>query len=368
MVSRNRKKRGSTGRFILGMIVYAMLFGIVILAGMRWFWSYMADYEASRPVNAVEEYIRSFDAEHIRAISAGFIASLDSGVQNADAAEEEITKVMQRPLSYARKGAESNEKKTVYVISNDERELGRVVLTREDNPRFGFAPWTVAEESYDFSFLLDSDEITVPEDWSVSVNGTVLDASYIVATGIPFDSIADYYEMGDYSFPHKVTYRIENYVGSAPFEVRDAAGNPVDLTAGWSEDAYLENCSAEEKQAIDSFVGEFLVYYIQALSNFNRNAYSNYALVKEYLVPGSDLDQRLLGAIAGQMYAHSLGDEILSITYNRYYRLDDATYVVDFTYDLDTIGYDGHVQSTNEARLLLAQTANGLKATNIYSL
>ena len=80
-----------------------------------------------------------------------------------------------------------------------------------------------------------SDEITVPEDWTVAVNGHVLDESYIVERGIPFESIADLYEMTDYTLPYQCTYRISNYVGSAPFEVWDAAGNPVDLAAGWSE-------------------------------------------------------------------------------------------------------------------------------------
>ena len=366
-MSRNRKKRRSAWRFFLGMIVYAMAFAVVVLAGLRLFWDYIAEYEETRPANAIEAYIHSFDEEHIRAVSADFIASLDASVQNADAAEQEVEKVMQKTLTYARKGAESGEKKTVYIISADDRDIGRVVLTREDNPRFGFAPWTVAEESYDFSFLLDSDEITVPENWTVAVNGHVLDESYITERGIPFDSIKDLYEMEGYSFPYKCTYRIDNFVGSAPFEVRDASGNPVDLSAGWSEDAYLENCTDAEKQSLEQFTGELLVYYIQALSNFNRMAYSNYAMVKEYLIPGSDLDQRLLGAIEGQQYAHSQGDEILSTEYNRFYRLNDTTFLVDFTYVLDTVGWEGHVQSTNNARLIVVQTEDGLKASNIYS-
>lgn len=364
----DRKKKGrSFGRFLLGMIVYALIFSIAVLAGLRLFWGYIAEYEASRPIHAVEAYIQSFDEAHIRAVSADFIASLDAGVQNANEAEREVGKLMQGTLSYARKGAESSEKRTVYVISSDGRELGRVVLSREDNPRFGFAPWSVEEESYDFSWLVGSDRITVPEDWTVSVNGMVLDASYIVERKIPFASIADLYDFDENAFPYKCTYEIDNYVGSAPFEVKDASGHIVDMVNGWDEEAYLENCTDGEKDAITQFVDEFLDYYIRALSNYNRNAYGNYARVKEYLVPGCDLDERLLGAIAGQQYAHSLGDEIMSISYNRYYKLDAERYLVDFTYVLDTIGYDGHVESTNYARLVLVQTENGLKATNIYS-
>jgi len=349
------------------MVVYALIFAAAVLVGLRLFWDYIAQYEASRPTHAIEEYIRSFDEEHVRAISADFIASLDAGVQNADEAEREISAVMDQPLSYARKGAESSEKRTVYVIRTEDRTIGRVVLTRGDNPRFGFASWSVAEESFDFSWLLDSDEITVPEDWTVSVNGTVLDESYIVESGIPFEAIADYYELEDYHFPSKCTYRIENYVGRAPFVVFDASGTPVDLSNGLDEDAYLANCTADEETAMTEFTDEFLDYYIQCLSNFNRSAYSNYAMVKKYLVPDCPLDVRLREAIAGQQYAHSRGDEILSITYNRFYRLSDGSYLVDFTYDLDTIGFSGHVETTNNARLLLVQTEEGLKATNIYS-
>ena len=366
-MAKGRKKRGSGGRFFLGMIVYALIFAVAVMAGLRLFWDYISEYEASRPIHAIEAYMDSFDAEHIRAISSDFIASLDDGVQNASEAEREVTAVMQQPLGYARKGSESSEKTTVYMIRTEDRTIGRVVLTREDNPRFGFAPWTVAEESYDFSWLLDSDEITVPEDWTVAVNGMVLDESYIVARDIPFEEIADLYEMGDYSFPHKVTYRIDNFVGRAPFEVYDAAGTPVDAVNGWDESAYLENCSEDEKAAMMAFTDEFLDYYIQCLSNFNRRAYSNYQMVRKYLVEDSPLDIRLREAIAGQEYAHSRGDEIMSITYNRFFRLSDGSYLVDITYDLDTIGFEGHVESTNFARVLLVPTAAGLKATNIYS-
>ena len=34
-----RKKRSSSGRFVLGMLIYALLFLLVVAVGLRLFWS-----------------------------------------------------------------------------------------------------------------------------------------------------------------------------------------------------------------------------------------------------------------------------------------------------------------------------------------
>ncbi len=53
-MAERRKKRGSAGRFLLGMIIYALIFAAAVMAGLRLFWDYIADYEASRPAHAIE--------------------------------------------------------------------------------------------------------------------------------------------------------------------------------------------------------------------------------------------------------------------------------------------------------------------------
>lgn len=366
-MAKARKKRGSTTRFVLGMILYALFFTVLVSVGLRLFWTYIDAYEKSRPNTAMEEYIHSFDDDHIRAISADFIASLDPGIQNKDESEAVVAQIMSDELYYARKGKESSEYKTVYVVSNEDRELGRVVLTKEPNPRFGFSPWHVAEESYDFSWLVGSDEITVPEDWTVYVGDLQLGADYVIEDRIPFDTLEEFYGDAEYDLPYLVTYGIDDYVGSAPFTVYNSAGEQIEVSRDWDEDYFLDTCTSEEKEAAAAFLEDFLPYYIQCLSNSNHNASTNYSRIQPYLVKGSDIDSRLYGAIAGQYYAHSRGDEIQSLTVNQTIDLGNGYYLIDFTYELDTLGQNGHVQTTNNAKVILLQTTGGLKAARIIS-
>ena len=350
------------------MLLYAALFCLMIVVGMRLFWGFIADYEASRDNHAIEDYLASMDEAHIDAIAGPFLASLDSGIQNPDASHAAVAGVLEGELRSVRLGAESNSNQAVYKIYSGEHEIGRVTFTRPDNPRFGFSKWSVAEESYDFSWLRDSDEITVPEGWTVSVGGTVLDESYVVQSQIPYAYLKDFYGKGLPEL-YQCTYRIENYVGSAPFVVTDPFGETVEPSA-MSEDRCLDNCTAEEKATNETFIQAFLPYYVECLANTNRNAQANYNAIKRYLVDGSDLDVRLRGAIAGQYYAHSNGETIVSTTMLRHIHLGDAYYLVEFSYELDSQSqWEAQpTRSDNHAQIVLQLTESGLQALSIYSL
>lgn len=360
------KKRHSSLRFLLGMLFYALLVVLLIAVGMRLFWDYIDEYEQTRPQNAMAAYMQSLDEEHIRALSADFIAGLDPEIQSLEESQQAVFQTM-RDLRYARKGSESGQYRTVYIVSNPERELGRVVLTKPEDPRFGFSHWSVEEESYDFSWLLGSDEITVPDNWTVTVGGNTLGSEYVVQTQIPYAYLRDFYGKEGLYVPSMCTYRIENYVGSAPFTVYNNRGEMVTRDESWGEDLFLDNCTEEQKAAVTAYVGDFLPRYIQCLSNSNHSAYENYTAIQPYVLSGSDLDRRLYEAISGLQYAHSKGDTIESVRYERIIELGGGQFLTELTYELDMVGYDGHVKTTNHAQLLMQQTEAGLKAFAIYS-
>ena len=363
-----RKKKRSALRFAGGMLLYALVFTLLIVVGMRLFWGYIAEYEASRDKHAIEAYMQSMDEEHIRAVARPFIDTLDTAIQNPEQSVDAVADVMNGELSYERLGGESSAKRVVYRIFNSERTLGRVVMTRPDNPPFGFSMWSVEEESYDFSFLLGSSEITVPENWTVSVNGTALSADHLTRSGIRYRYLKDFYGK---NLPElfQCTYRVENYIGTAPFEVKDSFGVPVDVS-GLNEDRFLDNCTEDEKAADEAFIRAFLPYYVECLANTRRDAEDNYNRIKPYLVSGSDLATRLKDAIAGQYYAHSQGETIVSVNMDRHVHLGGDCYLVEFTYELDSVSQweAKPTRSENHAQIILRRTDNGLKAQAIYSL
>lgn len=368
-MTKARKKKSSGARFALFMALYALLFGLAIVVGMRLFWGYIAEYEATRVNHAIDAYMDSFDEEHIARVTEPFLSSLDPAVQDPVQSRKAVDLVMQAELRYRRVSAESNSNRSVYKIYSGDHEAGRVVLTRPDNPRFGFSSWSVAEESFDFAWLLDGDEITVPVGWTVSVNGTPLDESHIVQSDIRYAYLKDFYGKGLPEL-YQCTYRVENYVGAVPFELTDGLGRPVSLEER-SEERYLDNCTPEEKAAGERFIEEFLPYYIECQANTRRNAADNYNRIKRFLVPDSGLDRRIRGGIGGNYYAQSNGENILSLDYDRHIKLGDGVYLVEFTYQLESVSKweaQTHKRQVTLQIVLVQQADGGLLAQAVYNL
>ena len=367
MAKTKRRKRSSGANFALGMLVYALFFLVIGAVGLRFLWSYMEEYEKSRPNNTMDEYIQSFDEEHIKRVAADFVATLDHRVQTEEESYSYITQALtDGKLSYAKKSAESSQDKTVYIISLNGNKLGRVVLTKLSDPVFGFSPWGVAEEEMDFSWLLSQKEITVPDTWQVSCGGNVLDASYLTGEKTPYSVLEEFYG-GEYEMPYMVTYRADNFVGDLSFTLTDASGAAVTLGEEDDEAVFTDNCTGEEKQELKTLTDNFVTTYVCFMSGANGFVSSNYSAVMQYVVPDSDLASRLTETIGGQVYASSRGDEIVSITINRCMALPDSNYFVDVTYVLDTTGQKGVVQTTSNLKLIASQTDGGLKVGAIAS-
>lgn len=360
------KKTGAALRGIGGvMLLYALVFFALLLGAIRPLWQYLAAYEDSGANKAMDRYVQSFDEAHIRAVSEGFFAQLDLGLQDEEQAFREVARSMSGPLHYALKGAD--ELHATYAVRSDTRSLGSVKLCKEPDPAFGFSPWQIESESFDFSWLLGSDEITVPDDWTVYCNGTQLDESYRVGEKQPYEMLADFYGDSRFQLPYRVSYRVENVVGEAPFTMTDRNGNGVGRPENYSEAELLANCSEQEQEQIKKLLDDFLPRYIRCLSNSNGNAYDNYKALKPYVVAGSDIDRRVIDNMEGQTWAQSRGDTVEEREDHLLMKLGNGYYLADISYLLDTVGHQGHVKSLNNARILMSWTDEGPRAIEIYS-
>lgn len=368
MAERKRKKRSSGANFALGMLVYALVFVLICAVGLRLLWTFMDEYEQSRPNKTMDEYVQNLDDGHIRALAADFVATLNHKVQTEEDSYACILKAMEGKLSYAKKSAESSENRAVYVLSLDGRKLGTVTLTKEEDPAFGFSPWSVAEEEMDFSWLVSpAAEITVPDSWTVYCAGNALDKSYISGEKTPYARLEEFYGEG-FDLPYMVTYHVENFLGELKFELKDKDGQTAQIPEGQDlESFFADNCTEQEKAEIKTLSDNFIRAYVWFMSNTNHDAYGNYAEAMQYIVPGSELDSRLYQTIAGQYYAHSKGDDILSITLNSAMNLGGGNYFADLTFVVDTTGQKGVVQTTNNLKLIISRTDDGLKAADIAS-
>ena len=347
-------------RFALGMLIYALVFLLLTAVGLGVFWQFMESYELSRPLTAVNAYLDGLTMEQIRTCVEPQLASLDGNIQNPDQAFAVIEEVIGEDITAAKSSKKSSAEKMVYMLRSGPRTIGSVAIIPGGEERFGFTPWQLAEESFDFSWLLSEPiSITVPAEFTVSLNGNPLDERYVTETGIPYPVLADFH--GEFEMPTMVTYRAENFLGDLAFAVTDASGSPVEITAETDMDSFIPRGSPEETADAEELLRKFLVRYTVYSSSANRDAPGNYAWLNQLLVPRGELSKRLMTALDGLQYVQSMGDEIVSTDIHGIYKLSEERYMCDVSYVLRTKGRKGAVEMEQNMKVILLQTNNGLR-------
>lgn len=362
MASTKKRKKHSAGRFIAGMLVYALIVAVAVFAGCRYLWGILADYqvkideqqaayELSKPDNYINRYITTFDEEHIRDVSKDFLSGLNRDIQSEEDSFAEIKALFDGEIAYNKSFASENLIK--YDISCKDILLGNVSFD------FDGSVWNVTSESFNFDWLLNSSSVTVPCNFSVSCNGFELDDSYIVESDIPFEILEEFEDTQLFEMPYFVTYEISEYVGEAFFNVEDFNGNVVTIPEGSGQEMFIDNCSEEQIAYLEEYVSRYIPLYIRYTSNADGNRYGNLDRLLPYLLPGSSLEARMKGALEGLYYAHSKGDTLKELTYNHHMVLGENTYFVDITYLVDTVGNAGLVTTTNNVKLIIVKNDRG---------
>lgn len=363
----DKKRKSSWARFFLSMAIYALLFLMVTAAGLYCFWNYIARYEASLPDHAIERYISSLDKAEIQRISAEFVGCLDRNVQSEQDSFAAVEQFLNGQISFARKGKECRRNKMVYTILVDGKAVGSVTFTKGEDPRFGFAPWEVSEENYDFTGLLSAKEITVPDTWRVYSDGAALSRDYIVESGMEYTFLDGFYG-GSLQLPHMVKYALDSYLGDVTLTAKDEQGKLWENLDALTEDDFLNTCTDTEKAELDDFIYKFITRYITFASNANNNVYGNMQLLLECVVKGSELEKRFQGTEDSMNYTHSKGDQLRELAVNRYADLGNGNFMVDVTFKVDTNGSQGWVTTTNGAKVLIVSIpSKGYQVSSMLS-
>lgn len=358
MAKKVKQKKRSFGWFILGMFIYAVIFLGAAWFGLKELWAFLEAYEASRDYHAIDAYMEQITPEHICDTQADLIASIDHNIQSEEACRQVLLDALTEDITYARKPSECTDTKQVYILRCGKQVVGSFAIRAQAEDKYGFTPWEFAEESFDLSYLMGTTvRATAPMDYPVYVNGVQLDDSYVIdQTTEQIEFLEDYYE--DYDLPvfYTKTYEAGPFLGQFDMEVKDPDGNAyVFDDASFDKEALVLNCSEEEISELETFIDDFLERYIVFAGCANDNRYANYGWVIELVVPGSNLAQRMLEALDGMQYAQSRGDEIDTITIHHSVRLEEGRYLCDVTYLVNTIGNEGKVQTTNNARLIIVE-------------
>lgn len=347
-------------RFVLGMVIYALVFALIASAGLWLLWDFMEAYEASRPLNTIRSYVESVTPEDLCDGSEDLLKQLDSNLQTREEACQVIRQSVAQEFSYAKKSSESSEFRQVYVLRSGRQVIGSFTISAGEEDQYGLRVWELTEKSFDFSHLLgQSVSVTVPSDFTVSVNGNALDGSYITETDIPYQVLEEF--SGEFPLPSMVTYSAEGFLGEASLTVADRNGNPVEITEETNYGLLLPECSDEEKVAMDELTEQFLKRYVAFTGGTSGSVSGDYSRLCRHLVPEGKLAKKLYTALEGLRYAQSVRDTIKSTAINQYARLGEGRYYCDVTYTVETVGKKGAVEMEYNMKIVMLETDVGLR-------
>lgn len=352
-----KKTKILSGKFIAGMVLYAVVFLLLAGVGLYMFWNFIKAYELSRPKNTMQAYMDQLTVEHMCEASDELYASVDRNLQSREQFNQVIRDSVTETISYAKKSSESTADRQVFVLRSGRTPIGQFAIVAGKEDRYGFRRWEVESDSFDFSYLLgEGVSVTVPSDYQVRFNGAALDESYIVESGIHYSALEEFYDSMD--LPTMVTYAVEDILGDGVLEVSDPSGNIVTITDDMDRNTLLPQCSGEEANNIETFANEFVRLWVSFSGSTNDTKGGNYHRLKNILSSDGALANRLYTALDGLSFGQSNGATILEVPINRIVPLGNGEYICDLTYIVRTVGRQGSVDTSSSIKLLMV-TENG---------
>jgi hypothetical protein len=360
-----QKKKGNL-IFTVCLLAYALLFLAATAFGMRYLWNLLDHYERSRPHIALDGYMTTLSKDYVLSHCYDLIDSIDHNIQTEQQCRDTILEALEGSFSCGKKVKESDENTHVYALRCGRQVIGTMTMTRTGQQLGDFTAWEVVSEEFDLSYLVqDAISITVPEDLTVYSLGNKLSSSYITESDIPYPILADLYD--DYDLPTMVTYTAGPFLGEGQLEVKDEAGNAIDITPETDLNAFANNCDDAQTAAAKAAAESFILRYVDFTSCTGNDTMGNYNRLKEHMVPGGALAKRMYEAIVGLYWVTDRHATVTGLEFHNYLDLGDGRYLCLLTYTVDTTDFAGSIQAVSNVMLFLKQTDAGLKAESMIS-
>ena len=386
MAAMNRRKKGLLGKFAYTLILisYGALIAFVGVTWLSRVSDYAEQYELSRPAKAVDAYLETVNRDQWNDGIARAVAAMPHEMQSDEEIRAFVQDKLKAGVTAVRKSGANEQQGLSYSLRCDGREIGGMTIVEDTGYRgkvdqsqmpwplvkkflpgileWGITPWVLSEDHYDFTNLYNSVEITVPASYSVSINGVALDESYIIEDGIHYDIYEQYYDLLP-ELPTKVTYRYDNAIGAVTTEIRDEAGNPVQIDENAGDYQFItppDPATRERLMALmEPFTRNYLIF--RSGAGDSMTALNN---LKPYIVPGSDIDKRAQAALDGLGWAHTSSVQITDYSFQYALPLINGLYDCHVNAVADTYTY-GKGEVTDSIDLSVIVYDDGYQALAI---
>ena len=357
MAKVRRKKRTGTAGTVIYVVLLILWIAFLAACGLyilKQVWDYAAVYDETIIDPVIEEY---FDQLQTNVWSDGMdelVRTMPHPTRTDAEVKEMIqTKLREGTLSYRVKPGFARSDSVTYELFCNSDCIGEVVLVNDTSrnlvenvnlpsavvgalAKIGVAiqpelyPWKVESESFDFDELglYSSVRITIPENYTVTVNGVALGDEYVIERDVEYDVLHYFYYEYD-GLPTKVTYKLDSNMGDAEVVVYDENGNVFVIDESKDDSQFMPQVDDATRASLESFINGFAENYLQMRANTLEPMYA-YQLLLPYIKTGTEMDNRLKQATIIDTWSHNSyfqfnGSQILNV-----YGFRDQLIIVEF--------------------------------------
>jgi len=358
------RKYKKTNKFVLAMVIYALIAVLAGIAGMKVLFGILEEYEAAAQASKLSLYVEDFKSgfgeDNLRnsTDTAEFIAELPRDIMSDEQYMDTILGKVMGELELEKNAKESSSSSVCYRMLLNGTPVGSVRFEKNIELGYGYLGWEKTEEHYDLSFLLRNEYILAPAGYSVKVNGVLLDESFVDSSE-KIDVYENVRELVELEDPVLLTYNV-NVIDDVKVDVYNDMGELVP-EENRNKDGYIhmrhDICPEEEAAAIRELAAKFAERFTDFSSGVG-NLYSKKDQVMQCVVARSNLAKRLDAALDGYTHVHPLkySFEMCQIDVYQVVKIDDENYFCDMRYSFEVDSETGEHQTiTNDVRLLIVQ-------------
>lgn len=369
-MARKKKSNGRKAYFIC-LSVYIVLLIAASSFGLSLVWQYAKEYENSRPLNVVEDYVSHLQENLWDENIANTIANMPHEFQSDEECAEHVKELLGSGITYSRTASSDGGSVINYELRCNKNVFGKLSLIEDesyaDDVRFGMLPWKVFNEEFNFDALYTSVRITVPRSYEVYLNDIKMGSEYIVEEGIHYDVLEEYYDQFE-GLPTKVTYEYDKVIGSLEPKVLDESGNPVTIDESRNDAQFIKDCPAEELEKLSVFTVNFLDRYFRYICGVG-DPMASYQQLAAYLELDAELDQRMQVAMDGLSWSHTSSVKVNSSQLNGAVELGDGFYLLDVSASTTVYypgkGETGEVNNDQNMKIIVKETAGDIRAISL---
>ena len=344
-------------RFGLFLLLYALVLALIAAAALFVFHAFLREYEAARPARALEAYAQTLQSGPTEAVRAA-LAPLDTTLESEEEALAFLAPLL-KDARFKEDVALRGEHTRVYRVLVEGGECGRVSIREGEPARFGFAPWSVEAESYDWSARFHTLRLTVPEEYRVCYGVQTLGEDHVTARGRPYAALAECYERYE-GLPTLTAYETGPLIGDGQLQVYDRDGQRIEPEQ-LDEERYLDNCSEEMKERLRDFADAFLPAYVE------YTVYTiGYGRLQPMVVRNSALDQRLRQT-SNERMSYATRCELLGSEIRHMVDLGQGRRLLDLHYETRIKGQGNEAVTAYSIRVILIEDGGQLQAETLYN-